>query len=140
MGVSTKTRRPKTNWAQYRYLAERPFHDSDAAAARAVGVSDSTVASWNADPEFQAAAQAFLDGQLEESRQQLMALRDRAIVRLSALLDVKDPRTRLRAVTEVLNRCGLEGVVALDISPMLAGLLAAAGEAAGAEAEGGGDE
>lgn len=128
MGTSTKTRRPKTNWNQYRYLAERPFHATDADAARAVGVSGSTVASWNADPGFQAAVQAFWDGQLEASREQLMQLRDKAIVRLAALLDVRDPRTRLRAVTEVLNRCGLEEVMALDLSPALASLLAEAGK------------
>ena len=98
--------------------------------ARAVGVAASTVANWNADPEFQAAVHAFWDGQLEASREQLMTLRDKAIVRLNALLDVRDPRTRLRAVTEVLNRCGLEEVVALDLSPALAGLLR---EAAGGE-------
>ena len=132
----SKTRRPKTNWLQYRYLAERPFHDSDASAASAVGVAASTVANWNADPEFQAAVQAFWDGQLEASREQLMQLRDKAIVRLNALLDVHDPRTRLRAVTEVLNRCGLEEVVALDLSPALAGLLREAGEAAGGEDKG----
>ncbi len=130
MDTSTKTKRRKTNWLQYRYLAERPFHDSDASAAAAVGVAASTVANWNADPEFQAAVQAFWDGQLEASREQLMTLRDKAIVRLNALLDVRDPRTRLRAVTEVLNRCGLEEVMALDLSPALASLLAEAGEAA----------
>ena len=130
MDTSTKTKRRKTNWLQYRYLAERPFHASDADAAKAIGVAASTVANWNADPEFQAAVQAFWDGQLEASREQLMTLRDKAIVRLNALLDVRDPRTRLRAVTEVLNRCGLEEVVALDLSPALASLLAEAGEAA----------
>ena len=130
MDTSTKTKRRKTNWLQYRYLAERPFHASDADAAKAVGVAASTVANWNADPEFQAAVQAFWDGQLEASREQLMTLRDKAIVRLNALLDVRDPRTRLRAVTEVLNRCGLEEVMALDLSPALASLLAEAGEAA----------
>ena len=134
MGVSTKTKRPKTNWLQYRYIAERPFHATDAEAAEAAGVSAGAVAAWNADPEFQAIVDAFLEGQLEESRQQLMKLRDKAIVRLNALLDTKDTRTRLRAVTEVLNRCGLAEVIAVDLSPELARLLGAA-EAAGGETE-----
>ena len=134
MDTSTNTtRRKHINWEQFRFISERPFHASDADAAKAVGVAASTVANWNADPEFQAAVQAFWDGQLEASREQLMTLMDKAIVRLNALLDVRDPRTRLRAVTEVLNRCGLEEVVALDLSPALASLLAEAGEAAGGE-------
>ena len=131
MGNKPETRRRKhINWEQYRYISERPFHTSDAAAARALGISDSAVGAWNADPEFQAMAQAFIDGQLEDSRRQLMVLRDKAVVQLAGLLDSRDVRTRLRAVTEVLNRCGMAEVFTLDLSPALAKLLREAGEAA----------
>ncbi len=130
MGTQTETRRAKINWLQYRYIAERPFHTSDAAAARVVEVSDSTISNWNADPEFRAQVQAFLDGQLMESRAQLAKLRDKAIVRLNVLLDARDVRTRLRAVVEVLDRVGLMRGESLEVgvSPALAALLADAGE------------
>lgn len=129
MGDLTQTKRGKRiNWEQYRYIAERPFHSSDAAAAKAVGVADSTVSNWNADPEFQAKVQAFVDGQLVESQQQLSTLRDKAIVALAALLDTRDVRTRLRAVSETLDRVGMARgeSITVDVGPALAALLAEA--------------
>ena len=130
MGTQTETRRAKINWLQYRYIAERPFHTSDAAAARAVGVSDSCVSNWNADPEFRARADTFLGDQLAESRAQLAKLRDKAIVRLDVLLDARDVRTRLRAVVEVLDRVGLMRGESIEVgvSSALAELLSKAKE------------
>ena len=128
---------------QLRWLAARPWHETDQDCLKELGLGASTVTRWRTEqPHFVGAEKSIWVGDIKRTQEIMGRLRDRAALTLERLLDSRDPRTRRAAAVDILDRAGLARgeTVTVQVSPMLAGLLAAAGEAAGAEAEGGGDE
>ena len=118
---------------QLRFVAERPWHDNDAAAAEAVGVHPHTVTRWRAEsPAFVEAEKTIYVGDIKRTQEIIARVRDKAALTLEKLLASRDPRTRRQTAVDLLKFGGMvQGeAVALDLSPALAGLLREAGEAA----------
>ena len=120
--------------SQLKYLAERAWHETDAAAAEAAGVHPSTVSEWNSDPFFREQLESIWRGDIARTQEIMGRLRDKATLTLERLLASRDPRTRRAAAVDILDRAGMARgeTIAVDLSPELARLLGAA-EAAGGE-------
>jgi|GEM_PF-6549626 transposase-like protein len=77
---------------------------SCAEAARRLGVSERTLRRWRARAEVQ----AILDDLRQQARTSLLALQNRALSALNALLDSADPHIQLRAIELVLKHLRIE--------------------------------
>lgn len=90
---------------QLRFVQIRMYERSDAAAARAMGMSENTVYAWDNKEDVRRAVQlARMDG-LNVARERLKRLMDKALDVLDKEMDTRT--RRLDAATEVLNRVGL---------------------------------
>ena len=123
--------------SQLKYLAARPWTETDAEAAAQAGVVPQTVCKWKEDPYFMEQLESIWTGDLKRTQEIMARLRDKAALKLERLLDTRDQRTARAAAVDILDRAGLARgeTVTVQVSPMLAGLLAAAGEAEGGEAD-----
>jgi len=121
-------------YQQLKYLAHRPWTETDAEAAKLAGVVPQTVCKWKEDPYFVEQLESIWRGDLKRTQEIMARLRDKATLTLERLLASRDPRTRRAAAVDILDRAGMARgeTVSVDLSPALAKLL---GEAAGGEAD-----
>jgi len=127
---STLCKKDQLTHCQHRFLAELPFCQSEAEAARKVGVDRTTAWGWKQDPVFVDALERTREANLAASRERLVDGLAKAIEAILGLLDSKNPNIRLKAALAVLDRAGLgpEAGVGFSISPQLAELLERAKE------------
>lgn len=98
-----------------------------------------TVSGWKDDPVFMEQYESVWTGDIRRTQEILARTRDEAALTLKDLLKTRDIRTRRAVAVDILDRTGLRPgeSVTVDLSPALAGLLAAAGEAgSGVEGDG----
>jgi len=114
--------------AQYKYLAHRPWCDTDSEAAALAGVVPQTVCKWKEDQYFLGELNTIWSGDLKRSQEMMSRLRDQAVLVLQKSMQSRDPRTRRAAATDVLDRAGMaRGVeVSHGVSDALAALLSKA--------------
>lgn len=107
---------PNITEEQYRWLSYRMSHASDNAAALAIQRDDEeevsmewlyNVEEWRQDPNFVAFEQIALGNKREGTRQLLVHQAGKVLRVMSALLDSKDPKIQLRAVTLWSRQMGL---------------------------------
>jgi len=103
---------------QLRFVAVRPYCNSDSAAADRVGISKSTVYHWENKDEIDEAVQLLTKDAIEEGRRRLRALITKAIDVIEEELDqgILGDSTRMRAALETLNRGGLTGEQRVDVT------------------------
>ena len=111
--------------SQLKYLAARPWAETDAAAAAEAGVTAKTVCEWKKDPYFVEQLESIWVGDIKRTQEIMARLRDKATLTLERLLASRDPRTRRAAAVDILDRAGMARgeTVSVDLSPALAGLL-----------------
>lgn len=105
---------------QLRFVAVRPHCNSDAEAARRVGISQSTVYHWPEDERerLNEAVQLLTQDVVEEGRHRLRALISKAIDVIEEELEsgLLGDSTRMRAALETLNRGGLTSEQRVDVT------------------------
>jgi len=103
---------------QLRYVAVRPYCNSDSEAADRIGISKSTVYHWGNKEEIDEAVQLLTQDAINEGRRRLKALIAKAIdvIEEELTLGVIGDATRMRAALETLNRGGLSGEQKLDVT------------------------
>jgi len=114
--------------AQLKYIAFRPWADTDAEAAGEAGVVPQTVCEWKKDPYFVEQLESIWRGDIKRSQEMMSRLRDKAVLTLEKLLTTRDKRTQRATAEGILDRSGMaRGVeVSHGVSDALAALLAAA--------------
>ena len=124
---------------QYRWLANRAWHETDTACLEALKLGASTVTRWRADsPVFVEAEKSIWRGDLRRSQEMMARIRDKAVLKLERLLDSRDARVARAAAVDVLDRAGLNrgDVVTVEVSPALAKLLAESEKPSSGETDG----
>ena len=111
--------------SQLKYLAARPWTETDAAAAERAGVVPQTVCEWKKDPYFVEQLESIWRGDIVRTQEIMARLRDRAVLVLEGLLASRDVRTRRAAATDILDRAGMArgDVVTVQVSGALKSLL-----------------
>ena len=68
--------------SQLKYLAARPWAETDGEAASAAGVAAQTVCEWKKDPYFVEQLESIWRGDIERTREIMARIRDKAALTL----------------------------------------------------------
>jgi len=103
---------------QLRFVAVRPYCNSDSEAADRIGISKSTVYHWEDKEIIDEAVQLLTQDAINEGRRRLKALISSAIDVIEEELTqgVIGDSTRMRAALETLNRSGLTSEQKVDVT------------------------
>jgi hypothetical protein len=93
---------------QEKFLAIRVYGVSDAAAARAVGISPGTVYKWKDDPEFRAIYDEVINNPVQFAAEVATFGLVKAINKLVALSDHNNIRVQQWAIDKLISIAGLE--------------------------------
>ncbi len=103
---------------QLRFVAVRPYCNSDSEAADRIGISKSTVYHWENKEDIDEAVQLLTKDAIDEGRRRLRVLISKAIDVIEEELTqgVIGDSTRMRAALETLNRGGLSSEQKVDVT------------------------
>lgn len=102
--------------SQLMYVAERPWHPSNAAAAKAVGLSEHTIYNWDNKADVERAVNLMQQDGIRLAQSLLRRHLPQAAMELIAALDHRSVTVRLRAAKEILDRGGVVPGQSIDLT------------------------
>ncbi len=120
----------RLTYAQLKFIAHRPWADTDAEAAAEAGVTPQTVCGWKDNPLFVEELESIWTGSIRRTQEIIARTRDEAALTLKGLLTARDKRVQRQTAVDLLKFGGLVQGESIEhgVSSALAELLSKAKE------------